>query len=187
MRAGSCPRLFPVLWGVLLLLPADAVDPISYYLLPNAMSASPANFWCTGSGSSQTVCGTGGCTSGCLDFAISEDNSTTTVYKAITSSGGSTGAVTLKWCFPQGVMPQEFYASVSNQYHSRLNWTARHSSTIDGAYTVVQAFANTPFKNPFTFQFSPPTVGRNVRLRMSLPAVTAIPTTATPATAPTRR
>ena len=128
--------------------------PISYYLVPQTMVASPNSFYCSGSSSQQTVCGTGGCTSGCQNFAVSADNNTGTMYNAAASNNV---AYSLDYCFPIPVLPQTYYMMMLNgdSTHDRGSWTARTAAASGGPYTTVQTFAVTRGVSPRTVQFSP--------------------------------
>ena len=124
---------------------------ISYYLLPANITAAPSQFYCGGSGSVQTVCGTGGCTSGCQDVTKSADNDTTTQYNGATGSQNTNYLIT--YCFNAPVLPQTYYAYTATQgdvNHDRGTWAA--ASSVSGA---VQTFTVTRGVQPHVMQFSP--------------------------------
>ena len=124
--------------------------PISYYLLPASITVTPSQFYCTGSSSSQTVCWTGGCTSGCQDITKSADNDTTTSYNGATDSQNINYLITY---FAAPVLPQTYYAWTSSQgdsTHDRGTWTA--ASSLSG---TLQTFTVTRGSQPHFMQFSP--------------------------------
>ena len=132
---------------------AASPQPISFYLVPSSLTATPSGFYCQLTDTWATVCGAGGCLSGCADIAASADNNTATVYNGFSSGQGV--AVSIDYCFSAPVLPQTYTMICGETIHDRGSWTARTAPAAGGPYTVVQTFSVTRGGSPHYVRFDP--------------------------------
>jgi hypothetical protein len=101
---------------------------------PTEIIPSDARFYCSGSGSVQTVCGTRGCVSGCYDATKAIDGSVSTFWNA----AGASQPTSFELSYPAFVRPQGLSICFKGDgEHDRQRFIIRASNTSGSMYRDV--------------------------------------------------